>query len=67
MIQRVREIAKKYNLKMVIFGHAGDGNLHPNILSNKRDKEEMKKVELAVADLFRLALSLGGTFVGNMA
>ncbi|CQR72874.1 putative FAD-linked oxidoreductase [Sporomusa ovata DSM 2662] len=65
MVRRLREIAQKYNLKMVIFGHAGDGNLHPNILSNKHDHEEMERVEQAVAELFKVALELGGTLSGE--
>lgn len=65
MVSAVQAIAKKYNLKMVIFGHAGDGNLHPNILSNKHDKEEMARVEKAVEELFQVALQLGGTLSGE--
>jgi glycolate oxidase len=65
MVRKIKEIAKKYDLKMVIFGHAGDGNLHPNILTNKHDHAEMEKVELAVQDLFRAALELGGTLSGE--
>ncbi|MGL5512519.1 MAG: FAD-binding oxidoreductase [Sporomusa sp.] len=65
MVRRLREIAQKYDLKMVIFGHAGDGNLHPNILSNKHDHQEMERVELAVEELFKAALELGGTLSGE--
>lgn len=65
MVKRIRQIAEKYQLKMVIFGHAGDGNLHPNILSNKHDKEEMERVEKAVEELFKAALELGGTLSGE--
>lgn len=65
MVAAVREIAEKYKLKMVIFGHAGDGNLHPNILSNKHDKEEMARVGKAVEELFQAALKLGGTLSGE--
>lgn len=65
MVAAVREIAKKYNLKMVIFGHAGDGNLHPNILANKHDTAEMERVEQAVRELFHRALALGGTLSGE--
>lgn len=65
MVRAVRELAAKYKLKMVIFGHAGDGNLHPNILSNKRDQEEMERVEEAIGELFQIALKLGGTLSGE--
>lgn len=65
MVAAVRDIAQKYNLKMVIFGHAGDGNLHPNILANKHDAAEMERVEQAVQELFHRALALGGTLSGE--
>lgn len=65
IVKRIREIAEKYNLKMVIFGHAGDGNLHPNVLTNKHNHEEMERVELAVEELFQAALALGGTLSGE--
>lgn len=65
MIQAVKEIAKKYDLKMVVFGHAGDGNLHPNIMTDKRNTAEMERVEQAIAELFANALALGGTLSGE--
>lgn len=65
MVRAVKTISGKYNLKMVIFGHAGDGNLHPNILANKDDEDEMQRVDKAVKDLFHIALGLGGTLSGE--
>ena len=64
-IRRIKEISKKYQLPIVIFGHAGDGNLHPNILFDKRDPEQWVKVEQMVAEEFRVALELGGTLSGE--
>jgi glycolate oxidase len=65
MVKRVRAISAKYGLPIVIFGHAGDGNLHPNILFDKRDPEQWKKVEQMVAEEFEAALALGGTLSGE--
>lgn len=65
MVKRLREIADKYKLHIPVFGHAGDGNLHPNILTDKNNKEEMERVEKAVAEIFRAALELGGTLSGE--
>lgn len=65
MIQAVKAIAGKYDLNMVVFGHAGDGNLHPNILTDKRNAAEMERVEQAIAELFTQALALGGTLSGE--
>jgi glycolate oxidase len=63
--RRLRAISAKYGLPIVIFGHAGDGNLHPNILFDKRDPEQWAKVEKMVAEEFALALELGGTLSGE--
>jgi glycolate oxidase len=65
MFARLREIRDKYNLHLVVFGHAGDGNLHPNIIADARDKEEMRRVEEAVGEIFQAAIELGGTLSGE--
>jgi glycolate oxidase len=64
-IRRIKAISVKYGLPIVIFGHAGDGNLHPNILFDKRDLEQWKKVQQMVAEEFAVALELGGTLSGE--
>jgi glycolate oxidase len=65
VIQRLRIISAKYGLPIVIFGHAGDGNLHPNILFDKRQPEQWAKVEQMVAEIFEASLALGGTLSGE--
>ena len=65
MFQRLKEIREKYKIDLVVFGHAGDGNLHPNIIADKRDKEEMRRVEQAVEEIFKAAIELGGTLSGE--
>jgi glycolate oxidase len=65
MIARLQEIRDKYQLNLVVFGHAGDGNLHPNIITDKRNIEEMKRAEDAVSEIFEAAISLGGTLSGE--
>jgi len=64
-VRRIKEISRAHNLPIVVFGHAGDGNLHPNILFDKRDPDEWARVERAVADIFRLAIEVGGTLSGE--
>jgi glycolate dehydrogenase FAD-linked subunit len=64
-IHRIKAISATYELPIVIFGHAGDGNLHPNILFDKRDPAQWAKVEGMVAEEFALALDLGGTLSGE--
>jgi glycolate oxidase len=65
MIERLNQIRDKYQLNLVVFGHAGDGNLHPNIITDKRNVDEMKRVEDAVSEIFTAAVSLGGTLSGE--
>lgn len=65
VVQRLRQISKKYDLPIVIFGHAGDGNLHPNILFDKRQPDQWAKVEQMVAEIFNASLEAGGTLSGE--
>jgi glycolate oxidase len=65
MVRRIKRTSLKYDLPIVIFGHAGDGNLHPNILFDKRDEDEWHRVEAAVGELFAAAVDLGGTLSGE--
>lgn len=65
MLKAIREIAAKYNLTIGTFGHAGDGNLHPTILTDKNNHEEMQRVEKAVDEIFEVAVKLGGTLSGE--
>ncbi|NEU30886.1 FAD-binding protein [bacterium LRH843] len=65
MFQRLKEIRDKYQVDLVVFGHAGDGNLHPNIIADQRDHEEMARVEQAVEEIFKAAIELGGTLSGE--
>lgn len=65
MFQRLKEIREKYDVHLVIFGHAGDGNLHPNIIADQRDEAEMRRVEKAVEEIFAAAIELGGTLSGE--
>ncbi len=65
MVRGLGQIAEKHNLTIGTFGHAGDGNLHPTILTDRRDKKEWHKVETAIEDIFNQALRLGGTLSGE--
>ncbi|KEP27370.1 FAD-linked oxidase C-terminal domain-containing protein [Bacillus sp. FSL W8-0920] len=65
MCERLLNIRDKYGIHLVVFGHAGDGNLHPNIICDKTDQEEMIRVEQAVAEIFTAAVELGGTLSGE--
>lgn len=65
MLVALAEIAKRHKLVMGTFGHAGDGNLHPTILADKNDADEIARVHKAVAEIFDTALSMGGTLTGE--
>jgi len=65
MLLALAEIGRKHRLVMGTFGHAGDGNLHPTILADKNDADEMRRVHLAVDEIFATALKFGGTLSGE--
>src|SRR5512139_3999516 len=65
MFQEVGKIAQKYNLLIPIVAHAGDGNLHPQILTDIRNTEEMERVVKAIDEISFKAVELGGTLTGE--
>lgn len=65
MVRRLKAIAREYQVDLVIFGHIGDGNLHPNIMCDERNPQEMTRVWQAVAAIFDATLELGGTLTGE--
>ncbi len=65
MIVFIEKTAKKYNLTMGTFGHAGDGNIHPTCLTDERDEEEIHRIEQAYDEIYKKAISLGGTITGE--
>ncbi len=60
-LRGIEEIAHRRGVRIPVFCHAGDGNLHPSILFDRRAGDEAERARAAEADLLRLALSLGGT------
>lgn len=65
MVLEINRIAKKYDVQICTFGHAGDGNLHPTATTDARDKEEVARVEAAFEEIFEAAIKLGGTITGE--
>jgi glycolate oxidase len=65
MLLALHAIAEEHGLMIGTFGHAGDGNLHPNILFDKRDPDEWHRVEQVSAEIFGMAVELGGTLTGE--
>lgn len=64
-LNKLKALAAKYEIKMVNFGHAGDGNIHVNIISDERNLEEMARVHKAVEELFTTTIEMGGTITGE--
>jgi glycolate oxidase len=65
MVKRIREIGKKYGLRTPIFGHIGDGNLHPYLICDRTNAEMMERVREAAGEIFSEAIDLGGTLTGE--
>ncbi|OPA76860.1 glycolate oxidase subunit GlcD [Paenibacillus selenitireducens] len=65
MVIAIHRIAKKYEVQICTFGHAGDGNLHPTAMTDARDAEEIHRVEAAFEEIFEAAIQLGGTITGE--
>jgi len=65
LITGIEEIAAAGGLLIACFGHAGDGNVHVNIMYDKRDRREAAAATAAVTDVFTLTLKLGGTISGE--
>ncbi len=65
MINFIQEVAARHRLRIGIFGHMGDGNLHPTFLTDERNLEEMERVEKAMHEIFAFAVELGGTITGE--
>ena len=61
----IEKLAKKYDLTVGTFGHAGDGNLHPTVLCDERDVDQMKRAHAFFDDLYTKVLEWGGTVSGE--
>jgi glycolate oxidase len=64
-VSLVEKLATKYELTIGIFGHAGDGNMHPTIVHDHGDLEGEKRAKFAFSEIVKVAQSLGGTASGE--
>lgn len=64
-VRRIKAVATEHGLPIAVFGHAGDGNLHPNILFNGQDPAETARIWPAAEAVFAAALEIGGTLSGE--
>jgi glycolate oxidase len=61
LLRAIEAITARHGIRCATFGHAGDGNLHPNFIFERDDPDAARLTEAARADLYRAALELGGT------
>lgn len=65
VLARITEMGERYDLKIANVFHAGDGNLHPNILFDQDDADEVQRVKLASHEIMSLCVEVGGTITGE--
>ncbi|MDP6892930.1 MAG: FAD-linked oxidase C-terminal domain-containing protein [Verrucomicrobiota bacterium] len=58
-------LQKKHGIQVACFGHAGDGNIHVNLMMNENDPEQVKRSDVALDDLFKQVLAWGGVVTGE--
>jgi glycolate oxidase len=64
-LQRIEEISQKFGIPIYNIFHAGDGNMHPAILFDIRDPEQVEKTHAAGAEIIRYCCEIGGTITGE--
>ena len=65
MLRAIEAIAARHDVRIGTFGHAGDGNLHPDLVLERGDPRAEAITKAVQADLYRAALDLGGTVTGE--
>lgn len=65
LLTGISRIASEMEIPFVIFGHAGDGNIHPRLMYDPARPDQARRVHLAAEAIFRLACGLGGTLTGE--
>jgi len=61
----IERLSEKFRLKVGTFGHAGDGNLHPTVLCDERNRDEMERAHAFYHELYDKVLAWGGTVSGE--
>ena len=64
-VRRIKQVSSEFGLPIVVFGHAGDGNLHPNILFDANDPAEAARLWPCAEAVFAAALAENGTLSGE--
>ena len=65
MLEKIHEIRSRCGLPIISFGHAGDGNIHVNIIKNTAEEEWNLRAPMAAEEIYKVAISLGGFITGE--
>jgi glycolate oxidase len=65
LLMGISTIVERHGLPFVVFGHAGDGNLHPRLMYERSDPEQVKRLRQAVEEIFRYTCEMGGSLTGE--
>ncbi len=65
LVDRLARLSDKHRTKIVNFGHAGNGNLHVNLLYDPADPDQKRRADACLADVFEAVLEMGGTISGE--
>ncbi len=64
-LERIYEIGDRYGFKVPCFGHAGDGNIHVNVMVDGSDETQLEEGHKAIEEIFELVVEMGGTLSGE--
>ena len=64
-LKRIYAIGDKYSFKVPCFGHAGDGNIHVNVMVDGSDEKQLEEGHKAIEEIFELVVEMGGTLSGE--
>ncbi len=64
-LERIYAVGEKYGFKVPCFGHAGDGNIHVNVMVDGSDEQQLHDGHQAIEEIFELVVEMGGTLSGE--
>jgi glycolate oxidase len=65
LVGYLADLSQQYGLPIPAFGHAGDGNIHVNVMLDKNNADELKNAHVVVKALFRKVIQMGGAITGE--
>jgi glycolate oxidase len=64
-ITKLEKLSRESGFRIVLIGHAADGNIHPSVFTNSKEKEDLDRLQDTLTAIFEAALELGGTLSGE--